>query len=122
MKQKRFDELAQNGFLISGFLFIILVLLGFLLDNEVILIIGGLMLFYIPALLVAYCIWVARDESRKWKKKRRKAKRQSKRKSKSLVCPTCEKVFNREELDLSPTAAPLCPDCEVKLISSNNLI
>ena len=122
MNQKRFDELAQKGIFLSGSIFIILVLLGLLLNNEVIMIIGGLMLFYIPALLVAYCIWVGRDELRKWKKKRRKAKRQSKRKSKSLVCPTCEKVFNREELDLSPTAAPLCPDCEVKLISSNNLI
>ncbi len=122
MKQERFDELAGKGLLLSVILLFIFVPLGLWLDNDIFMLIGVLMGFYLPALLVTYTIWVAHGELRNWKKKRRKAKRQSKRKSKSLVCPSCEKIYNREELDLSPTATPFCPDCEVKLISTNNLI
>ncbi|MHA1615647.1 MAG: hypothetical protein ACTSYJ_12445 [Candidatus Thorarchaeota archaeon] len=116
MKQERFGELAGNGLLLSVILFLIFVLLGLWLENDIFLLIGVLMGFYLPALLVTFTIWVAHGELRNWKKKRRKAKRQSKRKSKSLMCPSCEKVFNREELDLSPTAVPFCPDCEETLV------
>ncbi|MHA1927916.1 MAG: hypothetical protein ACTSV2_04955, partial [Candidatus Thorarchaeota archaeon] len=90
--------------------------LGLWLDNDFFMLIGALMGFYLPALLVTFTIWAMHGELRNWKKKRRKAKRQSKRKSKSLVYPTYEKVCNREELDLSPTATPLCPDCEEELV------
>ena len=116
MKQERFDELAEKGLLLSLFFFFVFVLLGLWLDNDIFILIGVVLGFYLPALLVAYTIRGVHDEFRKWKKKRRKAKRQSKRKSKSLVCPSCEKVFNREELDLSPTAIPFCPDCEEELV------
>lgn len=123
MKQERFGELAGNGLLLSVILLFIFVSLGLWLDNDIFMLIGVLMGFYLPALLVTYTIWVAHGELRNWKKKRRKAKRLKElREAKVLVCQSCDKVYNREELDLSPTATPFCPDCEVKLVSTNNLI
>ena len=115
MKQERFDELAGMGLLLSVILLFIFVPLGLWLDNDVFMLIGVLMGFYLPALLVTYTIWVAHGELRNWKKKRRKAKRQSKRKL--LMCPDCENIFKREELDLSPSEDPYCPDCGTRLVS-----
>jgi hypothetical protein len=113
MNQKRFDELAGNGLLLSVILFFIFFLLGLWLNNDILVLIGVLMGFYLPALLVTYTIWVAHGELGKWKKKRRKAKRLKKlREAKVLVCQSCDKVYNRDELDLAPSGPPRCPACD----------
>ena len=112
MNQKRFDELAGKGLFLSMSLFIIFVPLGLWLENDVLMLIGVLAMFYLPALLVTYTIWVAHGELGKWKKKRRKAKRLKKlREAKVLVCRSCDKVYNRDELDLAPSGPPRCPVC-----------
>ena len=113
MKQERFDELAGNGFLLSVILLLIFFPLGLWLDNDIFMLIGVLMGFYIPALLVTYTIWVVHGELRNWKKKRRKAKRLKElREAKVLVCRSCDKVYNRDELDLAPSGPPRCPACD----------
>ena len=50
-------------------IFIILVPLGLFLDNEILILIGALMLLYLPCLAVVYVIWALRDDFKKWKKK-----------------------------------------------------
>ena len=113
MEQERFDELAGKGLFLSVSFFIIIFPLGLWLENDVIMLIGVLMMFYLPALLVAYTIWAAHGELRNWKKKRRKAKRLKKlREAKVLVCRSCDKVYNRDELDLAPSGPPRCPACD----------
>lgn len=114
MKQERFDELAQNGWILSGSFVIVFALIGLWLDNEGFLILSVIMLCYLPALVVAYCIRGIGDSLKRQKRKRRKASRQKKRKS--LQCPSCNKVYTREELDISPTTTPVCPDCEKLLV------
>lgn len=112
MKQERFDELAEKGLLLSLIFFFIFVLLGLWLDNDIFILIGVLMGFYLPAMLVAYTIWGVHGELRNWKKKRREAKRLKElREAKVLVCRSCDKVYNRNELDLAPSGPPRCPDC-----------
>jgi len=121
MKQERFDELAGKGLLLSVILLFIFVPLGLWLENDVFMLIGVLMGFYLPALLVTFTIWVAHGELRNWKKKRRKAKRLKKlREAKVLVCRSCDKVYNRDELDLAPSGPPRCPDCD-KLLENSKM-
>jgi hypothetical protein len=113
VKQERFDELAGKGLFLSIILLLIFVPLGLWFDNDVFLLIGVTMGFYLPALLVTFTIWAAHGELGIWKKKRRKAKRLKKlREAKVLVCRSCDKVYNRDELDLAPSGYPRCPDCD----------
>ena len=112
MNQKRFGELAGNGLFLSMILLLIFVPLGLWFDNDVFMLIGVTMGFYLPALLVTFTIWAMHGEFGNWKKKRRKAKRLKElREAKVLVCRSCDKVYNRDELDLAPSGPPRCPDC-----------
>jgi len=75
MKQKRFDELVQNGYIIFMSLFVITIFLGLILDNEGVVWLSVIFLLYIPGMICAYCIQGANDSYKGWKKKRMKAKR-----------------------------------------------
>jgi len=113
MKQERFDELAEKGLFLSIILLFIFVPLGLWLGNDVFILIGVLMGFYLPAMLVAYTIYAAHGEIGNWKKKRRKSKRLKElREAKVLICQSCDKVYNRNELDLAPSGPPRCPACD----------
>ena len=105
---------VQGIFSVLWILFICLyaisVLVGLVTGNEIFFQIEVVVLFYISALLIIALICTIPSSAKKWKKKRKHVIRQ--RDTGLLQCPNCEKVYNREELDLSPTATPLCPDCE----------
>ncbi|MGY5858655.1 MAG: hypothetical protein RTU63_04745 [Candidatus Thorarchaeota archaeon] len=111
-KWKIREERAEKGLILSMVLFLILTPLGLFLENDIIAIVGALMMLYLPGMLVTYTIWAIRDDLGKWKKKRRKAKRYSKIRSAELVvCKSCDIVYTKDELDLSPSADPRCPAC-----------
>lgn len=114
MKQKRAEEIAQYGLIVAQCLFIIFILVGLALENETLMMIALLMLLYYPALVSAVVFWVIRDSFREWRKRRKRTKRLDK--SLELKCPSCNKIFNRNELDVNPTATPICPKCEERLL------
>jgi len=114
MKQERFDEIVQNGYLIFMSLFIIFVFLGLIFDNEGLIWISIIFLLYIPAVVCAYCIQGTNDSYKTWIKKRRKEKRLAD--CSSLRCRTCDIIYRKEELDISPTSVPRCPQCSKKLV------
>ena len=113
MKRKTAEAIAQYSSGLSFILFVIFIILGFILQNEGFILFAIVMFFYFPTVLVIFQIYDNRDSVKKWMKRRKKIERQVE--SGLLQCPTCGKVYKREELDLSPTATPFCPDCEVKL-------
>jgi hypothetical protein len=94
--------------------FIILVLLGLLLNNEIILMIGVLFLLVYPGLAVYYLIVGIVQSIKKRNRRRKKARADAER---LLQCPVCEKVYRRDELDQSPSVEPFCPDCESQLVN-----
>ena len=114
MKQERFDELVQNGFLICMSLFIVFALLGWFLENEILVWIAVIFLLYIPAMVCAYCIQATNDSYKERKKKRRKAKRLEE--CTSLRCKSCDMIYTKEELDVAPTSVFRCPQCKKKLV------
>ncbi len=114
MKRKTAEAIAQYSSSLSFILFIIFIILGFILHDEGFTLFAIVMFFYFPTVLVIFRIYDNRDSVKKWMIRRKKIERQVE--SGLLQCPTCGKVYKREELDLSPTATPFCPDCEVKLV------
>lgn len=114
MKRKTAEEIAQCTSSISIVLFVVFIILGLILGHEGFMLFAIVMFFYFPTLILIFHIYDNRDLVKKWIKRRKKVERQVD--SKFLQCPSCEKIFNREELDLSPTATPLCPDCEEELV------
>ena len=114
MKQERFDELVQNGYLICMSLFIFFALLGWILDNEILIWVAVFFLLYIPAMVCIYCVQGTNDSYKDWKKKRKKEKRLAE--CTSLRCRHCDKIYRKEELDVSPTSILRCPQCNKKLV------
>jgi len=111
-KWKKREERTEKGMIISTVIFLILFPLGLFLDNDILMIIGVLFVFYLPGIVVVYVIWAVSDEFEKWKKKRRRAKRYAEiRSAEVVVCKACDKIYNRDELDLSPSEEPRCPIC-----------
>ncbi|TFG28464.1 hypothetical protein EU528_11155 [Candidatus Thorarchaeota archaeon] len=117
MKQKRFDELVQNGYIAFMSLFIVFVLLALMLDNEILMWLSVIMLLYIPAVVCAYCIQGANESLIGWKKKRNYAKRLAE--CTSFRCKTCERIYKKEELDISATSVLTCPQCNQKLVPAD---
>jgi hypothetical protein len=114
MKEKKLDDMLQLGYLISMILAIIFALAGLWLDNEFLIWLTLVMLLYIPAMVCVYCIQASNDSYKKWKKKRRKEKRLAE--CTSFRCKTCNQRYRKEELDISATSVPRCPQCNKKLI------
>lgn len=114
MKEERVWELAQYGWLLAMSLFIIFTVSGLILDCEDLMILAVLILLYWPALLIVVVIWAISDEMKKWSKRRKITKR--KEEGRILQCPICREVYNREELDISATATPICPKCKQELV------
>ncbi len=98
-------------------LFIVFAIAGWLLDNEILLWISIIFLLYIPAMVCAYCIQGTNDSYKSWKRKRKKAKHLAE--SKLLRCRACDIVYKREELDISQTEVPRCPQCNKKLVPAD---
>ncbi|MHA1135835.1 MAG: hypothetical protein ACTSSE_05045 [Candidatus Thorarchaeota archaeon] len=84
MKEERFDELAQYGYIISMSLFIVFALAGWFLDNELLIWISVIPLLYLPVTVCAITIRET-NKSRKRKKKKREKERYL-RESKLLRC------------------------------------
>ena len=118
MKRKTAEAIAQYSSGLSIILFVIFIILGFILHNEGFIMFAIVMLFYFPTLLVIFLIYEYRDSVKKWMKRKKKVEPQVS--SGLLQCPTCEKVYNREELDQPSNAAPICPDCEERLVPMMN--
>lgn len=95
-------------------LYAILVLVGLVTDNEIFFQIEVVVSIYILVLLIIALIYTIHSPVKKWMKRRKQAIRTIE--TGILQCPNCEKVYNREELNLSPTTTPFCPDCEEKLV------
>ncbi len=117
MKRKTAEAIAQYSSSLAIVLFVVFIILGFVLNHEGFILFAIVMFFYFPTLILIFHIYDNRDLVKKWMKRRKKVERQVE--TVLLQCPNCEKVYNREELDLSPTATPLCPDCEEELVPHN---
>ncbi|MGY5858654.1 MAG: hypothetical protein RTU63_04740 [Candidatus Thorarchaeota archaeon] len=113
MKEKRFDELLQMGYAVCGLLFIIFAIPGWLLDIELLLGISMIFLLYIPFMVCAITVFQVRKDRKREKRKRDREKRL--RESKLLHCRSCDRTYNREDLDISPSEIPRCPICNKKL-------
>ena len=114
MKEERFDELMQYGYILCMSLFIVFALAGWFLDNELLIWISVIFLLYIPFMVCAITIWSIRKTRKREKKKRERERRL--RECELLRCRSCDRIYKREELDISTTAVPRCPDCGKKLI------
>ena len=117
MKDERFDELMQMGYALFGLLFIVFVIPGWLLDIELLIWISVIFLLYIPFMVCAVTIRYGNKERKRKQRKRERERRL--RESKLLRCRSCDKIYTREELDISSTSVPRCPDCGKKLVSAD---
>ena len=117
MKEERFDELAQYGYILFMSLFIIIALAGWLLDDEFLVTLSVIPFLYLPVMV---CVITMREtnKSRKRKKKKREKERRLKE-SKLLRCRSCDRIYKREELDISNTSVPRCPACNDKLVPAD---
>ncbi|MGY5853095.1 MAG: hypothetical protein RTU92_05975 [Candidatus Thorarchaeota archaeon] len=114
MKEKRFDELIQNGWTICQILFIAFAGIGLLLNNYDLISISVIFLLYIPFMVCAITVRGIGDKRKREKRKREREKRL--RECKTLRCRSCDVIYEREELDISSKAIPRCPVCDKKLV------
>jgi hypothetical protein len=114
VKEKRFDELIQNGYALSMILFIIFAVAGTLLNYELLIWISMIFFLYIPFMVCAVTAFHVRKDRKRKKRKRNRERRL--RECELLRCRSCDRVYNKDELDISSTAVPTCPDCGKKLI------
>ena len=113
VKEERFDELTQYGYILFMSLFILFALAGWFMDNELLIWMSVIFLLYIPFIVCAITIRSIGKTRKREKRKREKARRL--RESKLLRCRSCDRIYKREELDISTTTVPRCPDCGKKL-------
>lgn len=113
MKEKRFDELIQNGYIISMIFFMIFAVAGWLLDYGLLIEVSMIFFLYIPFMVCAITVFEVRKDRKREKRKRDREKRL--RESKLLHCRSCDMIYKREELDISPSEIPRCPICNKRL-------
>ena len=117
MKEERFDELTQYGYILFMSLFIIIALAGWLLDDEFLVTLSVIPFLYLPVMV---CVITMREtnKSRKRKKKKREKERHL-RESELLRCRSCDRMYKKEELDISSASLLRCLVCNDKLIPAD---
>ena len=113
VKDERFDELMQIGYAVFGLIFVIFAILGWLLDIELLIWISVIFLLYIPFMICAVVIRYGNKERKLEKRKKERERRLME--SKLLRCRSCDKIYERAELDIALTTIPRCPVCDKKL-------
>ena len=116
-RKDRFDELAQNGYILFMSLFIVIALTGGLLNNEGLLTLSVIPLLYLPVMV---CVITIRETNKSRKrKKKKKEKERHLRESELLRCRSCDRMYKKEELDISSASLPRCLVCNDKLIPAD---
>ncbi len=72
MKRKRVEELLQYAYIISMTWFCVLALLGWLLNNELIIYLGLPGLLFFPVYIGIIVYWEIKDQRKKKKRRREK--------------------------------------------------
>ncbi len=117
MKRNKVQGIFTVLWILLICLYAISVIVGLVTGNEIFFQIEVIVLFYITTWLIIILVYAIHRLVKKWKEIRKQVLHQ--RETELLQCPNCEKVYNREELDLSPATTPFCPECEEELVPNN---
>lgn len=136
MPSERTGKIFGAAFIASQLLMMLFMFLSFTTDNETYMILAVLMLLVYPLLLCISLVTCIGNVVNKWWKQRTKyPSRQPEQSvlhdysepeavelenSESLMCPSCEKMYTSFDLFHKSSGVPMCPNCEVKLISSDD--